>query len=296
MTHMIGLKRNTVQLCPYDPTWKIQGEATVQKLRKILGETAVDVRHVGSTAIVGMTAKPIIDIAVAVRELADILPYFPRLEEEGFIHRPKNDNESQYFLICGNLEEDVVTHHIHVVQAEGMPWRNYVNFVAYLTAFPEKAAQYAAKKRELSVRFAADRVSYTEGKAELIGYLLRKAMVWSYLGKTVTVEIDRPIGYVHHKEKYDLQYPINYGFIPGVLGGDGEELDVYVLGEERPCQSCNGSIIGIAHRENDVEDKLILSADGKHYTAQQMLDAISFQEKYYRTTVESKDGSKAKIF
>ena len=55
-------------------------------------------------------------------------------------------------------------------------------------------------------------------------YEERKAQVRSYLGKAVRVEIDRPIGYIHHKEKYDLHYPINYGYIPGVLGGDGEEL------------------------------------------------------------------------
>ena len=57
----------------------------------------------------------------------------------------------------------------------------------------------------------------------------REAQVRSYLGKIVRIEIDRPIGYVHHKEKYDLVYPINYGYIPGVLGGDDEELDVYQL-------------------------------------------------------------------
>ena len=85
-------------------------------------------------------------------------------------------------------------------------------------------------------------------------YEERKAQVRSYLGKAVRVEIDRPIGYIHHKEKYDLQYPINYGYIPGVLGGDGEELDVYVLGIDTPVKECTVMVIGIAHREDDVED------------------------------------------
>ena len=84
----------------------------------------------------------------------------------------------------------------------------------------------------------------------------RKALVKSYLAKTVRIEIDRPIGYVHKKENYSLNYQINYGYIPGILGGDGEELDVYLLGVDKPVTEYTGEIIGIVHRENDVEDKL----------------------------------------
>ncbi len=118
-------------------------------------------------------------------------------------------------------------------------------------------------------------------------YEERKAQVKSYLGKLVDVEIDRPIGYVHHKKNYDLHYPINYGFIPGVIGGDGEELDVYVLGTEKPVEKCRVRIIGIAHRENDVEDKLIGAPDGMSFTSDEMAQAVAFQEKYYNTTIES---------
>ncbi len=115
----------------------------------------------------------------------------------------------------------------------------------------------------------------------------RKAQVRSYLNKLVDIEIDRPIGYVHHKPLYDLVYPINYGYIPGVLGGDGEELDVYVLGINEPVQKCTVRIIGIAHRENDVEDKLIGAPDGMSFTGKEMAEAIAFQEKYYNTTIEA---------
>lgn len=62
----------------------------------------------------------------------------------------------------------------------------------------------------------------------------RKAQVRSYLGRTVEMVVDRPIGYVHHKKTYSLNYRINYGYIPGVLGGDGEELDVYLYGVSVP--------------------------------------------------------------
>lgn len=118
-------------------------------------------------------------------------------------------------------------------------------------------------------------------------YEERKAQVRFYLGKTVDIVIDRPIGYVHKKEKYSLVYPINYGYIPEVFGGDGEELDVYLLGVDTPVDRYNCCIIGVAHRENDVEDKLIAAPLGKTYTAEEMQKAINFQEQYYITKIET---------
>ncbi len=115
----------------------------------------------------------------------------------------------------------------------------------------------------------------------------RKEQVKSYLGKTVRIGIDRPIGYVHHKEKYDLVYPINYGYIPGVLGGDGEELDVYLLGVYEPVEEYTCRIIGISHRLNDCEDKLVGAPVGVELSREEIASAISFQEKYYKTRVEA---------
>lgn len=114
----------------------------------------------------------------------------------------------------------------------------------------------------------------------------RKALVKSYLGKTVNIKIDRPIGYVHKKENYSLTYPINYGYLPGVIGGDGEELDVYLLGVNEPVTEYTAKIIGIAHRENDVEDKLVAAPVDLNFVKEEIERAIHFQEQYYKTTVE----------
>jgi SAM-dependent methyltransferase len=115
----------------------------------------------------------------------------------------------------------------------------------------------------------------------------RREQVRSYLGKSVEVEIDRPIGYVHQKGEKTLVYPVNYGYIDGVLGGDGEELDVYVLGVDTPMDRVSCRVIGIVYRENDVEDKLIAAPDGMHFTADEMAKAIDFQEKYYKTRIKA---------
>lgn len=115
----------------------------------------------------------------------------------------------------------------------------------------------------------------------------RRGLVRAYLGKTVTVGIDRPIGYIHRKKDRTLVYPINYGYIPGVLGGDGEELDVYLLGVDRPVEQFTARIIGIVYRRNDVEDKLIAAPDGVTFTVDEIYAAIRFQEQYYDSYVET---------
>ena len=108
-----------------------------------------------------------------------------------------------------------------------------------------------------------------------------------YLGQTVTIGIDRPIGYIHRKGEKTLIYPINYGYIPDVLGGDGEELDVYLLGVDRPVESFTGRIIGIVYRDDDVEDKLIMAPEGMDFSQAEMAAAVHFQEKYYHSRVEA---------
>ena len=114
----------------------------------------------------------------------------------------------------------------------------------------------------------------------------RKTQVKSYLGKRVAIGIDRPIGYVHKKEQYSLTYPINYGYIPGVFGGDGEELDVYLLGVGEPVSEYECEIIAIVHRHDDVEDKLVGVPIGMRFTKDEIKAAISFQEQYYDTELE----------
>ena len=116
-----------------------------------------------------------------------------------------------------------------------------------------------------------------------------------YLGQTVTIDIDRPIGYIHHKGEKTLVYPINYGYIPGVLGGDGEELDVFLMGVDHPVQTYTGVIIGIVYRADDVEDKLVMAPEGVTYPADEIARAVRFQEKYYHTTIHAIDGSIAEV-
>ncbi len=120
---------------------------------------------------------------------------------------------------------------------------------------------------------------------DIPGFLARKKTARSLLGKIVDIEIDRPAGYV----RGNLTCPVNYGFVPGVLGGDGEELDVYLLGVNEPVSSFKARIIGIIHRENDNEDKLVAVPDGVMLTKKEIAEQTRFQEQFYDSFVETQE-------
>lgn len=288
---MIGLKRGTVKLCEHEKEWEIEAQNTISRLSKILGNVAKDIQHVGSTSILSIKAKPIIDIAVAVDDFNDILAFEKELKDDGFYYRPQVDLGEQLLFASGSFYEgtgDLQTHFIHVVRTNSMDWINYINFRDYLNSNPSVAKEYEELKVSLALQAPIDsgREKYLKGKHDFIVYTLRKALVKSYLGKTVSIKIDRPIGYVHQKKNYTLTYPINYGYIPGVLGGDGEELDVYLLGVDIPVSEFTGIIIGIVHRHNDVEDKLVMAPEGTSFTVEEIADAVGFQEQYYQSEIE----------
>ena len=91
---MLGLARGTVQLFPHDPDWETEGKRLSDQLSQILGSAAVDVRHIGSTAIRTAEAKPILDLAVAARNLPEIDCAIPKLKSAGFLHHAENDSAS----------------------------------------------------------------------------------------------------------------------------------------------------------------------------------------------------------
>lgn len=174
---MIGLKRGTVKLMPHQAQWDKKAQDVIEVLKQILNDTAIDIQHIGSTAISSIHAKPILDIVVGVRELNDILPHTEALKQHGIICRG-TDVSDQILLVMGDFENDTRTHHIHVVQWNGTAWNNYINFRDYLNAHPEKAMLYDACKQKLAAQFPNDRIAYTAGKEDLIDGLLKEARVW----------------------------------------------------------------------------------------------------------------------
>lgn len=101
-----------------------------------------------------------------------------------------------------------------------------------------------------------------------------------YLGREVKVVIDRPLGSKH--PKHGFTYPVNYGFVPGTKAPDGEELDAYLLGIDEPVNNGVGKCIAIIHRTNDDDDKLIISANDKNFTDEEIEKLTEFQEKWFK--------------
>ena len=104
-------------------------------------------------------------------------------------------------------------------------------------------------------------------------------------GQTVPVVNDRPMN-TYQPEHKDLFYPVNYGYIEGIIAPDGEEQDVYVLGIDHPVKEFTGKIIAIVHRLNDVEDKWVAVPEDMNMTAQEIMEQVQFQEQYFETEIE----------
>ena len=109
----------------------------------------------------------------------------------------------------------------------------------------------------------------------------RRSRMQALLEMTVHVVIDRPIGYLHG----DILYPVNYGYIPGMEGGDGEEQDAYILGIDTPLTEFDGMVIGVVMRKNDCEDKLVVAPKGMELHQGQIAEAVRFQEQYFDTYI-----------
>ena len=99
------------------------------------------------------------------------------------------------------------------------------------------------------------------------------------IGKIVKVTVDRPLGSFHPEHK-DMYYPINYGFVEGIIAPDGEEQDAYIIGVDNAVAEFVGVVIAIIHRKDDIEDKWVVAPEGKTFSSEEIMKAVSFTEKY----------------
>ena len=104
-----------------------------------------------------------------------------------------------------------------------------------------------------------------------------------YIGRIVDIKIDRPFGSKH--PKHGFIYPVNYGYVPGTISGDGEELDCYLLGVFEPVEEFKGKCIAIIQRTNDNDDKLIIVPEGKEDDDGQIEALVEFQEQYFEHVI-----------
>lgn len=177
---MTGLKRGTVSLSPHDPAWAEQARETIDVLREVFGSAAVDIQHIGSTAIEGIQAKPIIDIAVGVKSMEG-LP-LERLVERGFQERYNRFSSNLLYVL--ETPDSIRTHQVHILVYDSLQWHNYVDLRDYMNAFPEKAREYEALKLRLVEECDNVQTAYTDGKHDYMERTLAEARDWARNYKT----------------------------------------------------------------------------------------------------------------
>ena len=165
-----------VEVVPYDPSWPNLFRELAIRLRNELGETACRIDHIGSTAVPGLDAKPIIDAQISVSELEPVHAYGDGLVRLGFVHRADNpDKTKRYFREASGQRRT----HIHVRRAGSWSEQFALLFRDYLRAHEAEAQRYAEVKHILAGQYGDDREGYTEAKSPFIWQLMRSAGRWS---------------------------------------------------------------------------------------------------------------------
>lgn len=104
------------------------------------------------------------------------------------------------------------------------------------------------------------------------------------IGKVVRVIVDRPLGSYHPTHK-DIYYPINYGYIEGIIAPDGEEQDAYILGVHSAVKEFTGKVIAVIHRDDDIEEKWVVAPDNMNFSEEEIMEQVAFQEQYFKSRV-----------
>ena len=170
-TQVLGLASGTVRVEPYHAGWPALFEREAARIRAALDGLPLRLEHVGSTSVPGLPAKPIVDIMAGRPPESPVEPYVAALVRAGYVHRGERGIPGREFFRRG----DPRSYHVHMVAMDSPLWHEHVGFRDYLRAHPETTAEYAALKRALAARYSLDREAYTDGKADFITSVLRRA-------------------------------------------------------------------------------------------------------------------------
>jgi GrpB-like predicted nucleotidyltransferase (UPF0157 family) len=165
-----------IAVVPYDPEWPKRFAELGRRLRDALGDAALRIDHIGSTAVPGLDAKPIVDIQISVASFEPLDAYLLPLERAGYVFRADNEDLTKRYFRESPGERRT---HIHVRRAGSWSEQAGLLFRDSLRAHPDDAAQYAELKRELADTHREDRVEYTDAKAPFIWNVMMRANRWS---------------------------------------------------------------------------------------------------------------------
>ena len=166
----MGRVPDDIRIADYDPAWPGRAAEEIRRIAGALGPVRIE--HIGSTAVPGLAAKPILDLMVSVGELD--LSYVEPLQRWGYAFTPFADSPDRHFF--GRPPERPRTHHVHVVVAGGFEERRHLAFRDHLRAHPEAAAAYAAEKRRAAALHPTDIFGYMAAKDAFVQRLEAQAL------------------------------------------------------------------------------------------------------------------------
>lgn len=175
---MLGLKRGEVSIVDHQLDWEKTAASAISELKEIFGDTAIDIQHIGSTAIRNIKAKPIIDIAVGVESFDILTDVLSCLENSGRYIRSHNRFSKDLLYVVDNAENKR-THQIHILIFDSPQWHNYIDFRDYMNTFPQKAGEYESLKTELVRNCDNIQIAYTDGKKEYMDKVLPESRVYA---------------------------------------------------------------------------------------------------------------------
>ncbi len=160
-----------VYLAAYDPLWPEEFRVEADRIRSVCDDLEIRVEHVGSTAVPGLSAKPVIDILAGVPPRARRDAYIQALKEIGYEHLGSNGIRGRDYFRRGNPR----SHHVHLVSWSGALWRDHLLFRDYLRTNATVMLEYEILKRQLAIAHANDRKRYLADKGPFIQAVLRQA-------------------------------------------------------------------------------------------------------------------------
>lgn len=170
---MEGVERYKVRLMPHNPQWAEEFAQVKQELLEILGDCALDIQHVGSTAVPGLDAKPILDVAVKVLSFSQLKRTgAPELVRRGYDDCGEKDDG---YLFVHRGEGQISLRHLHCYEPDSAEFENQINFRNYLIRHSETAREYHLLKHDLAARYPDDRPSYTRSKEDFIMRVIAQA-------------------------------------------------------------------------------------------------------------------------
>ncbi|MGG3580891.1 GrpB family protein [Priestia megaterium] len=169
---MLGLERGLVKLEPYNNKWSKLFDGERELLSAQLKELIITIEHVGSTSIVGLSAKPIIDIAIGVSSLDVIIELQEKVKALGYVEVPVSIDGKHVFA---RYKEKKITHFLHVMIYNHNLWIDQISFRDYLRSDLDARIAYITLKEELANKYPNDVISYTNEKKKFVDEILKRA-------------------------------------------------------------------------------------------------------------------------